>query len=72
MECRVDMPEEKVAKEGEKVFFIRNELDIIGEVCKVRDESVIVRISNTDAEKLQVETPLTVVSHKNYQIINES
>ncbi|WP_052737919.1 DUF2187 family protein [Bacillus sp. SA1-12] len=65
------MKENNVAKEGEMVRFKRNGLVILGEVVKVRDESVIVQISKSDAEEINVETPLTVVSHKNYQIIKD-
>ncbi|KKI89888.1 hypothetical protein WQ54_22340 [Bacillus sp. SA1-12] len=71
MECKARMKENNVAKEGEMVRFKRNGLVILGEVVKVRDESVIVQISKSDAEEINVETPLTVVSHKNYQIIKD-
>jgi uncharacterized protein YkvS len=64
------MTTDKIAKEGDKVLFERNGIVIIGKVSKVREESVIVTISKSDADALKVDTPLTVVSHKNYQIIN--
>jgi uncharacterized protein YkvS len=69
MECKVKMTTNQLAKEGDKVRFERNGLVIIGEVFKVREASVIVTISKSDAEGINVETPLTVVSHKNYQLI---
>jgi uncharacterized protein YkvS len=69
MECKVKMTPNQLAKEGDKVLFERNGLVIIGEVFKVREASVIVTISKSDAEGINVETPLTVVSHKNYQLI---
>ncbi|MGM7722674.1 DUF2187 family protein [uncultured Metabacillus sp.] len=65
------MNENNIAKEGEKIRFERNGLVLLGEVVKVREESVIVQISKSDAEEINVETPLTVVSHKNYQIIKD-
>ncbi|MDQ0229847.1 DUF2187 family protein [Metabacillus malikii] len=61
----------KIAKEGDKILFTRNGIEMIGEVFKVREESVIVSISKADAYLINVETPLTVVSHKNYQIITQ-
>jgi uncharacterized protein YkvS len=69
MECKVKMTTNQLAKEGDKVLFERNGLVIIGEVFKVREASVIVTISKSDAEGINVETPLTVVSHKNYQLV---
>jgi uncharacterized protein YkvS len=69
MECKVKMMADSKAKEGDKILFERNSMLIIGEVCKVREESVIVTISKSDAEELKIDTPLTVVSHKNYQIM---
>ncbi|WP_299831976.1 DUF2187 family protein [uncultured Metabacillus sp.] len=71
MECKAKMNENNIAKEGEKIRFERNGLVLLGEVVKVREESVIVQISKSDAEEINVETPLTVVSHKNYQIIKD-
>jgi uncharacterized protein YkvS len=61
----------KIAKEGDKILFERNGFVIKGEVCKVRELSVIVTISKSDAKELNIDTPLTVVSHNNYQIIAE-
>ena len=61
---------DKMAKEGDKILFTRNGIEIAGEVYKVREQSVIVTISKNDAYIINVETPLTVVSHKHYQIIN--
>lgn len=65
------MMADKIAKEGDKILFERNGLLIKGEVSKVRELSVIVTISKTDAEELNIDTLLTVVSHKNYQIISD-
>jgi uncharacterized protein YkvS len=63
------MSEKRMANTGDKILFNRNGIRIIGEVVKVREESVIVSISLKDAVKIKVETPITVVSHKNYQLI---
>jgi uncharacterized protein YkvS len=71
MEGNDKMAADKIANEGDKVLFERSGLVIVGEVVKVREESVIVSISKNDAEGINVETPLTVVSHKNYQLINQ-
>ncbi len=59
-----------IADLGDKVRFVRNGMIIIGEVTISRNESVIVNISKADAMKLNIETPITVVAHKNYQIID--
>lgn len=61
---------DKIALKGDNVFFKRSQQSIIGEVITVKDESVIVKISESDAIKLNIETPLTVVSHKNYKVID--
>lgn len=60
---------DKIALKGDNVFFKRSQQSIIGEVITVKNESVIVKISDSDAEKLNIETPLTVVSHKNYEVM---
>lgn len=71
MEGNDKMAADKIANEGDKILFERSGLAIVGEVVKVREASVIVSISKNDAEGINVETPLTVVSHKNYQLINQ-
>lgn len=58
----------ELALEGDLINFKRNGISIIGEVVKVKEESVIVKISEEHAEFLKYDTSLTVVSHKNYQI----
>jgi len=60
----------KIAKDGDKVKFTRMGLTLIGEVQQVRESSVIVRINDEDAKSLRLDTPLTVISHKNYEIID--
>ncbi|SEN61558.1 hypothetical protein SAMN05192533_1167 [Mesobacillus persicus] len=60
-----------IAELGDKVRFIRNGMLIVGEVTIVKNESVIVNVSRSDAKKLNIETPITVVAHKNYQIIKK-
>lgn len=57
-------------KEGDIVKFDRNGMMIMGKVLKVRETSVIVQISNDDAMALNLDTPFTIVSHKNYEGIN--
>ena len=58
-----------IAMIGDKIRFIRNKFSIIGEVVKVNEASVIVKIDDSVAEKLKIDTPLTVVAHKNYDVI---
>lgn len=60
---------EKMAIVGDKIKFQRMGFEIFGEVCDVKETSVVVRISDDDAGRMQLETPLTVVSHKNYKVI---
>jgi uncharacterized protein YkvS len=57
------------AKIGDRISFQRKNLSIEGEVEIVRDNSVIVRISENANKKLEYETAKTVVSHSNYVII---
>ena len=59
----------RIANEGDKIEFLRNGLEIVGEVIKSTENSVIVAISNSDAIRINVETPRTVVSHKKYRIL---
>jgi uncharacterized protein YkvS len=59
----------KIAKEGDTILFKRNGSEIVGEVFKVNEGSVIVNIQSSDAKKINIDTPRTVVSHKNYQIL---
>lgn len=51
---------------GDKVKFARLGVIFIGEITAIREASVVVKISEVDARILKLETPLTVVSHKNY------
>jgi uncharacterized protein YkvS len=57
------------AKEGDKVLFSRKDLSLIGIVKKVKEENVVVELSNPDAERLMAETPLTNVPHEQYKIV---
>lgn len=63
------MPTSIIAVIGDKILFKRNNLSIIGTVVKVNEASVIVKIDDSDAEKIKIDTPLTVVAHKNYEVI---
>lgn len=64
------MGKRKIAKDGDKVKFTRMGMTMIGIVQQVREASVIVRLDDEDAKSLRLETPLTVISHKNYEIID--
>lgn len=59
----------KIANEGDQVRFKRNNLSINGEVIKVKESSVIVQISPSDADRINIDTPYTVVSHRNYKLL---
>lgn len=59
----------KIAEEGDQIRFKRNNLSINGEVIKVKESSVIVQLSHTDAERIKLDTPYTVVSHKHYKVL---
>lgn len=52
---------------GDKIKFQRHGINIVGTVTQTRLESVIVKITEEDAEYLKIETPFTVVSLKNCQ-----
>lgn len=54
---------------GEKIVFQRKNILINGVVVNYRTDSVIVEISEEQAEALEISNCLTVVSHKNYQIV---
>ncbi|KOP81799.1 DUF2187 family protein [Cytobacillus solani] len=60
----------KIASEGDQVLFKRNNLSINGEVIKVKESSVIVQISPSDADRINIDTLYTVVSHRNYKLLN--
>jgi uncharacterized protein YkvS len=60
------------AKIGDLISFQRKDLSIEGEVEIVRDNSVIVRISDNTNGKPEYETAKTVVRHSNYVIIKPS
>lgn len=57
---------------GNNIKFTRHGEVFVGEVSRVREESVIVKLNDTDANTLKLETPLTVVSHKHYIILESS
>lgn len=59
----------KTAKDGDIVKFTRHGIELTGEVHQVRESSVVVMLSDEDAEILKLDTPLTIVSHKNYVVI---
>jgi uncharacterized protein YkvS len=63
------MTEIKVANTGDKILFQRKGQKITGKVVKVKEESVLVSVTQQDAKLLHIETPITVVAHKNYQLV---
>ncbi|PGT82951.1 hypothetical protein COD11_13700 [Bacillus sp. AFS040349] len=54
---------------GIDISFTRNNVDVIGRVVKAYPNTVIVEISQDDAEKIESPSTLTVVNHKNYRIL---
>jgi uncharacterized protein YkvS len=53
---------------GKKVDFYRKNIKLSGTIEKVLNNSVIVSISKDYAAQLELETPYTVVGHKNYVV----
>lgn len=53
---------------GEEIKFTRNGFEVKGRIHKILEQSVIVELSDEDAEKIGAKSNLTVVSHKNYSI----
>ncbi len=54
---------------GEKISFIRNGVYVFGTIHKILENSVIVEISEKDAEQIGAASSLTVVAHKNYTVV---
>lgn len=52
----------------EPISFERNNHEVTGTIHKILENSVIVKISETDAEQIGAPSNLTVVSHKNYSV----
>ena len=61
----------KIAKVGDKISFIRKTFYITGVVENVRDNSVIVSISEENAFQQDYDTTKTVVKHSNYIILDK-
>ena len=55
-------------KVDEEISFVRNDHKVYGTIYKILENSVIVQISNEDAELIGAPSNLTVVSHKNYSV----
>ena len=53
----------------EQISFVRNDHEVNGTIYKILENSVIVKISSSDAERIGAASNLTVVSHKNYSVI---
>lgn len=70
MRCIDKLSIEKIASVGDLIEFTRNGNKIVGQVVKVREASIVVSIRDEDAELIKIETPITVVSHNNYKLIN--
>ncbi|CAM3238153.1 DUF2187 domain-containing protein [Filibacter tadaridae] len=53
----------------EQITFVRNDFEVNGTIFKILENSVIVEISEEDADKIGAASNLTVVAHKNYSIV---
>ena len=53
----------------EEISFVRNDHEVNGTIQKILENSVIVKISEEDADRIGVASNLTVVSHKNYSVV---
>lgn len=53
---------------GEEIKFSRNGFDVKGRIHKILDHSVIVELSDEDAQHIGAKSNLTVVSHKKYSV----
>lgn len=60
----------QIANEGNRISFDRHGATLIGEVIKVKEQSVVVSISSHDASILKIDTPSTIVSHNHYVILD--
>lgn len=63
------MGEKTLADTGDTILFHRQGQQFTGKVVKVKEESVLVSLTHQDAKLLHIETPITVVAHKNYQLL---
>ncbi|MFS0690259.1 DUF2187 family protein [Sporosarcina sp. Marseille-Q4943] len=52
----------------EEISFVRNDHEVNGTIHKILENSVIVKISEDDADRIGAASNLTVVSHKNYSV----
>lgn len=53
----------------EPISFRRNDYEVSGTIHKILENSVIVKLSEADAEQIGAASNLTVVSHKNYTVL---
>ncbi|KEK10225.1 hypothetical protein ABD91_17265 [Lysinibacillus sphaericus] len=60
----------RVAKEGDIVAFTRSNFSCEGVVITVRSETVMVELQPEYIGMLRIPNNLTIVNHKNYQILN--
>ncbi|MFJ8104084.1 DUF2187 family protein [Lysinibacillus sp. NPDC096212] len=58
------------ASYGDTIQFERNGLIIQGVVEMYRENTAFVSISDSDAARIRLESPTTLVNHKNYTVIN--
>ncbi len=59
----------KKAQKGDVIIFLRNGVKVKGLVIEIRDNSALVHINKSIATSLGLETPNTVVNHKNYSVV---
>lgn len=54
---------------GDTISFERKGLVFTGKVVEYRENTVVVQVDDHAADKLQIESTLTVVNHKHYKVI---
>ena len=57
---------------GDKISFTRKGYSVDGIVVSYRQKTVIVQISPHSAKLLDIENDITIVNHKNYEIVSST
>lgn len=56
-------------KLGNSIKFYRKDTFLVGDVVQIRENTVMIEVCETVEKILNIPNNLTVVSHKNYEII---
>lgn len=54
---------------GDQVIFERKNRPVVGTVVGYREETVVVEVEAHVAKELEIENNVTVVNHKNYEVL---